>query len=104
MLRTDSMPRAHYAALEQAERGFYGVRVNVGSNIDTELMLNPLVLALHAEMASGSFVHGEIVSHQDFDIVRDILTDILFKGPGAYILRMKEAQFPLPLPDANNDL
>ncbi len=43
MLCGDAMPRSDDAALEQRERGFNGVRMNLAVNVNLRFVLNRLV-------------------------------------------------------------
>jgi hypothetical protein len=46
MLCRNPMPRTDDAALQQRERGFNGVRIDIAVNVDAGLVLDGLVLRL----------------------------------------------------------
>ena len=103
MLRTDSMPRSENTALKQAEGRFDGIGVNVALNVNSELVHDPLVfLAMSCSTCRASIL-VQIVGHQDFNVIGDILSDVLFKGSGANIVSVEESQFALTLPNADHD-
>ncbi len=77
MLRADSMPCAHDAALEQAD-GFDGVGVGVSHNINPAAVINRFKVvctgysaALHCER-----VGCEIIRHNHIHVTAHILADV----------------------------
>lgn len=105
MLRTDSMPRSKNTSLEQTECRFDGAGVNVALHVDADTVAESLVTKpIESYAPCRPAILTEIVRHQDFHVLADILADILLKRSGPNIIGMEEAEFPLPLPDANHDL
>lgn len=106
MLRADSMPRSENTALEQAKGRFNGIGMNIAVHVQTLAMRDGFVFVnAHALPNSPrrTAILSEIVSHKDVHVFADIFTDVLFKGSGAHVFGMKEAQFTLPLTNSDYD-
>lgn len=104
MLRADFMPRSENAALQEREGRFNGVGVNVAANVDAELVHDSLVPVTVPRSTGGTAILPEIIRHKNLAIVRDVLSDVLFEGSRAHVVRMKETQFALPLTNPDYDL
>jgi hypothetical protein len=105
MFRGDFVPRAHDAALKQAECGFDGVGMNVSHDVDPATVIDGFVPcprypgALHREG-----IGREIVRDNHVHILADVLSNKLCNRPGFDIACMEQAQFPVTLPNSDNDL
>src|SRR5271165_953329 len=104
MLGADSMPRSNNATLEQRERRFYGVRVDVSVNIDLRFVLYGLVSICEGSALEGGWVGVQFVRYDDIHILADRFADIFRQSPGLHVLRMEETQVAAPLPNADYDL
>lgn len=98
MLRTQSVPRSHQAALQETESRFDAVRVNVSLHIDSRPVPNRLMLSLPAKMTGSATIQPEIISHQAIHIFPNVFTDILLESPRSHVLSMEKSEFALPLP------
>jgi len=103
MLRAKTMPRAHNTALEQAERGFDGVGVNIALHVDSQAVPDSLVPSVFAEMPSGAAIGFIVIGKEHVNVIADILADVLFKRSRAHVLSMKESQITATLTDADDD-
>jgi hypothetical protein len=96
------MPRSHNPALEQAESGLNGVRVNVTVNVDAIPMLDCLVLVRwHACTFQGERVGYEFVGHDYVNILAYALFDVCGQRSGLYVLSMEEAEIAAALPESD---
>jgi hypothetical protein len=103
MLRANLVPRSHYSALEQGERGFDSVRLGVAIDVNLELVANRLVASIFPQMLCRASVGFPIVCVQNLDISTQVFADILFQRPALYIFRVKESEIAATLPQANRD-
>ena|SRR5271165_4631984 len=83
MLGTDLVPRSHDAALEQRERRFYGIGVNVSAEPD--VLLGAVVNRLVPDITYSVFVGGKIICDQHVNILANILADVLCERPAPCI-------------------
>lgn len=104
MLRTDFMPRTHYAALQEGKCRFYGISVDVALDVDMQLVANRLVPSILPEFSRCAAVRPPIVRIKALDILTDILANVLFKGSASRILGMEEPEIATTLPDAYHNL
>src|SRR5712692_5903448 len=102
MLRTDSMPRSEDATLEQAERRFDGICMNVALHVDSKAVPNGLVFLLPAKMARRTTILVQVIGHQNVHVIGNVFPDVPFKRARFNVLGMKESQFALPLTNTNN--
>ena len=102
MLRADSMPRSENAALEQAERRFNSVCMNIAVHVEADAVHDCLVLCSHSRPASCSAILSQVIGHQNFDVIGNVLSDVLFKSSRSHIFGMEESEFALPLADSND--
>jgi len=105
MLRAEAMPRSHKAALEQRERGFDGVRVDVAVNVNAVLVPNRFVLF----PVNPGFNHGLRIGNQfigdDYVYVgADVLLDVLRQRSTLGIFGMEETEIATALPNSDYDL
>ena len=98
MLRTYSMPRSENAALEQVERRFNGVRMDIAVHVQVDAVHDCLVFCAHSCSPSCAAILSQVIGHQDFDIIGNILSDVLFKlfkRSRTHVIGMKGSQFTL---------
>lgn len=96
MLRGYAMPRSNDAALQKRERGFDGVRMDVGSDADVFLLsvIDGLMLAAwHSSFIQRERVCEEFVRHDHVYIAAHVLADVLRQCSTLGILSVKESQF-----------
>src|SRR5271165_2861021 len=105
MLRTDTMPRSYNPALEQRERRLNGVgrrhEVVIVSDVLFRRMVNGFVLLF--QLAKSLRIGRKVISHDDINIVGDILLDVLRQCAALSILCVKEPQIAAALTDTNDD-
>jgi|ERR1700721_505255 len=104
MFRADLVPRSDDAALQERERRFNGVSVNVAINVMTSAVIDGL-MALTSE---ASFVHrkricGEVVGDNHFYFGTDVVFDVLRESSRLRIVRVEESQFAVTLTKADHD-
>ena len=107
MLCANPMPRTNDAALQQRERGFYRVSVNVGSDTDIFLlgMIHRLMLftwysgALHCMR-----ICGEVIRHDHIHVTADVLADVLGQCSRLGVCGMEEPQIAAALTDTDHNL
>src|SRR6266404_1400413 len=104
MLCAHAMPCPNDAPLEQRERGFHGIGVNVAIDIDASFVANRFVPLFHSVLLNRSGVSGVFICDNNFYIGRDVIADVLRQCSGLGILSMEKAQFATALTDADNDL
>lgn len=105
MLRRDSVPRSHDSALEQRERRFYGVRVNIAANIFLRLVRHSLVLVSgDSDTLQGEWVGHKLIRHNHIDIAAHVLFDVLRQSARLCVLGVKESQIAAALPNADDNL
>jgi len=104
MLCADTVPRSNDAALQERERRLNRVRMNVTVNVNLGLVLDRLVFFSERGFAEGRGIGVQLIRHKYFDILTDVLSDILSQRSGLDILRVKKSQIAATLPDADNDL
>lgn len=102
MLCTDSMPRTHHAALEQAKSGLDGVGVNVAHNIRLLTVIDDLV-PRDSRLLHSDRMRSEIVGHNHVNIFADVLADKLGERTGFGISGMEHPKIAVALTDADND-
>ena len=104
MLRTDSVPCSHNAALQERECGFDGVCVNVTHNVNVAAVLNGLVsCSRNFSSFHGEGIRGEIIRENYIYILANILSDELCNGSGFNICGMEHAKFAIALTDTDYD-
>lgn len=103
MLRADSMPASHDAALQERERRFDRVGVDVSLRIEAELVPDGLVPSVFAKVTGCAPVGIPIIGEQDVHILRDILADVLFEGAALGVSGVEETQIAAALTNADND-
>src|SRR5271165_767493 len=102
MLCGNFMPCSDDAALQQTEGALDCVGVNVSIHVATETVVNLAMLILELT-THRSVVGGEIVGHDEFDIIRDVLVNDFVERAGLDIAYASEAQFSATLPNPNHD-
>ena len=106
MLGADSMPRSDNAALEEGERRFDGVRVNVSVNVDLRFVLYPSCADPSRRQCflNRGRVGVQFIRYDDVHVLAHVLADVLRQCAGFHILSMEESQIATALPDADYDL
>jgi hypothetical protein len=102
MFRADTMPRSYDAALQERERGFNGVRMDVTVNVNLKTMPNCFVLMGDSHAPGNALVDAKVISHQDLNIFANVFANVFFKRAPLNILSVKEAEIAAALADANN--
>ena len=103
MLRANLVPRSHDTALEQGERGFDSVGVNIAFDVDVQLVTNRLVASLFAELLCCAPIASPIIRVQNLDIFAQVLADVLFESSALRILGMKEPEIAAALTNSDYD-
>ena len=101
MLCGNLMPRSHDAALEQRERGFDGIGVNVAHNVHAGTVVDFLVVR-SLGFPHGSIVRGCVIGEDDFHILRDIFADVLSECSALRVSRVEEAEIAVAFADADD--
>ena len=101
MLGTQTVPCSHDAALEQRERGFDGVRVNIAHDIDAGTVVNFLVVC-PLGLPHGGIVRGCVIGEDYFHVLGDIFADVLCESSALCIVGVEEAEIAIALADADN--
>jgi hypothetical protein len=104
MLGRDAMPRSQDAALQQGERRFDGVGMDVSVYVNLSLVLNRLMLWSKGRTFESSGVGIQFICHYDFNIFAHIVSDVLRQCSCFDVLRVEESEFATALPNANHDL
>lgn len=103
MLCADAMPRSHNVALQEGESRLDGVRMNVTVYIDAALVLNRLVLGVHARAPHCIRVGRELISDHNFHVIANVLSDDLGQRAGLCILDVEEAEIAVTLSESDHD-
>ena len=77
---------------------------NVAVNVNLRLVLDRLVPICKWGLAESGRIRVQFIGDDNFDILADILTDVLRQGSRLHIFGMEETKIAATLPDANNDL
>ena len=102
MLRGNSMPRSHDAALEQAESGFDGIGVNVTHDVDPAAVFDDFLFS-RCGFSHSHFVRSGIIGENDFHIFADILANVLRQCSSLCVSCVKEAEIAVALADADDN-
>ena len=104
MLRANTMPRSHDAALQKREGVLYGVRVNVAHDVDLAAVIDYFVFfgRVNASALHGERIGNEIIGHNHVHIFADILADVLRQCPGLHITGMEQAKLAVALAYADD--
>jgi len=103
MLRADFVPRSHDASLQERERGFNRIGIDISLCVDVELVPNCFMSPVFSEMLRRSLVGLKVIGEQDIYILADVLSDVLFKGSALHIFRMEKSEIAAALTDSNYD-
>ena len=99
------MPCSNNPALEQAKSGFYGIGMNVATNVDFVLVAHGLMGAASESSFHHSFwIGGPFVGHNHVNMSADIFLDVLGEGSRSCVFGVKEPQLAATLTDTDNDL
>lgn len=101
MLCANVMPRSEDSTLEQGERAFDGISMNVADNINAAAMIDGLVTGL--ERADSLFVCLEIVSDNHVNVLADVLPNVAFQRSRSDIFGVEETQVAVALTDADHN-
>lgn len=104
MLCANMMPRSANAPLEQRERVFDSVCMNVSHYIDFLAVIDRLVFARrHTSTLDCGWVRRVIVGEDHIDILADVFADVIGERPGFHIFGMKQSKFAITLPNSDYD-
>lgn len=99
------MPRTNDAALEQAERAFNGVGIDVSINVLPDAVIDGLVFSsCETRPLECPRIAAEIIRDDDIYIAADVLFNVLGESAASHVRRMEEAEIAAALPDAQYDL
>lgn len=101
MLRANSMPRSHDAALEKRESGFDSIGVDVSNDVHAAAVIDGLV-AFDSSLLHCCGVRGSVVGHNHVYIFTDILADKFGEGAGLRVLCVEEPEIAIALADAED--
>ncbi len=101
MLGTQTVPCSHDAALEQRERGFDGVRVNIAHDIDAGTVVNFLVVC-PLGLPHGGIVRGCVIGEDYFHVLGNVLADVLSERSALGVSGMEEAEIAVALTNADH--
>src|ERR1700694_4983152 len=93
MLSTNVMPRTNDATLEQRERRFNSVSVNVAVNVHAPTTVDASVLRLHIVNGDRSLVCSEVVRHENLNVFAHVQSDVARQRTRSNILSVKQSQF-----------
>lgn len=106
MLRADSMPRSYDTALEQGERGFYGVgrdhKTVLISDVFIGRMIHGLALGYLGLRKAGSVEH-RFVGHDHINILADVLLHDFTDRLRRSLFDVDKLQFAIALDDSDYD-
>jgi len=102
MLGADLVPCSDDAALQERERGFNGVRVNVGSK--PNILPGAVVNGFVSDFSGSLSVSPQFVSNQDFHVLAEVLLNESRQRAALGISGMEETQITATLPDTDHDL
>src|ERR1019366_6964475 len=93
MFRGNPMPRTDNAALQERECGFDPVRGGISVNVNLGGVVHALVsTASMSRQVDCARIRWKIVGHDDFDILTNILLDVLRQRPLLRIFSVEEPQ------------
>jgi len=99
MLRRDFMPRTHDAALEQGERRFHGVSVNVSVRVFSRVIDSLMQVLLH--LIERVRIDGGFISQNHFHMAANVCVDDVPHSLGFGILSANQPEIAIALTDAN---
>ena len=102
MLRADLMPRPNDSSLQQRERGFNRVRVDVSPN--AHILTSAMIHRLMPHALHGLRIRAELIRDNHIHIGTDVLLNVLGQRPGLNVFGAEETQITAPLPDADHNL
>ena len=105
MLRANSVPRSEDATLEQRERRFYSVGMNIPLHVHLVLMTDRFMgFARESGLHHCQRIAPEFIGHDYVHILTDVLSDELCQRSGMDVSGMEETEIAATLTDANYDL
>src|ERR1039457_3942090 len=102
MLCADFVPRSYDSALEQRESGFDGVRVNVSAKAN--VLFAGVINRLMPHPADSVLVGRKFVGDDHFNVLADVLSDVLCKRSPAGVRGVEETALAAALADADHGL
>jgi len=99
MLRAQTMPRSSYSPLEERERRFDSVGMNVSHDIHAGTVVN-LFVVRPLSFPHGGIIRGSVISEDYFHVLADILADVLGERSPFRITGVEEAKVAVALADA----
>lgn len=104
MLRAETMPRAHDAALQKRKGILDGVRVNVSHDVNATFMSNRFVLPwLDSSLFNCERIGRKIIGENNVYIFTYVLADVLGDRSGLGIAGVKHAEITVALANADYD-
>src|SRR5882724_11295287 len=100
MLDADVMPRSDDAALEQRERAFHGVGVNVARDVDGPVADSPV--SLFVLPVERPRIDGRFIGNEHLYGLADVLADNLRDRRGFGVFGAEQPQIPVTLADADD--
>ena len=97
----DAVPRSRDTALEERERGFDGVSVNVSHDVHARTVIDSLVV-LAASLSHCSKVRHVVIGENHVHVLRDVLADVTSKGARLRVVCVEEAEIAVALADADD--
>ena len=98
MLGADLVPTSNDSALQERECGFDPVRGGISVNVNLGGVVHALVsTASMSRQVDCARIRWKIVGHDDFDILTNILLDVLRQRPLLRIFSVEEPQFAGPV-------
>ncbi len=108
MLGADLVPRSHNPALQKRERRFHGISRDTCTVLISCVFFGAVVdgfmLSLDASVCHDVLIASPIVGHQDFQVLTDILFEVLSESAGTGVGRVKETEIAFALSDTDNNL
>lgn len=103
MLCANAMPRTHDAALQERERGFNGIGVDITVNV------LPFAVVNHFVVCAPGLLHGDgmrrkLIGQDYVYVLGDIFFNVLGERAGLGIFGVEEAEIAVAFADTNNDV
>src|ERR1700730_8917410 len=103
MFSRNPMPCSNNPTLEQAKSGFYGICMNVATDVD----FVPMAYGLMGAASESRFHHrlgisAPFIGNDYVNVSADIFLDVLGEGSRRCVFCMEEAQIAATLANAND--
>src|SRR4029077_11129831 len=104
MFCRDFMPRTDNSALQERERRFDGIRVQIANRVNAHAVIDGFVLSEHSSISDRLGIRGKIIRHDYVHIRAHIFLNVLRQCPALAIIGMEETEIAAALPDTDYNL